>query len=160
VNIYATDIDGSDLFGKIIADGSYPEGEIERIPSEIRSKYFSKNGKSGHHVLSDEIRARVSFAKHDLLSLKPIRDGFSLVMCKNVLLHFNEEERGRVIQMFHDALQEGGFMVMEQTQKLPEKCNGLFQQVTSDGQVFRKRKLNMDISASGSRGKEGSSDER
>ena len=139
VNIYATDIDASDLFGKIIAEGIYPEGEIQRIPAEIRGKYFAKNGKPGHYVLSDEIRARVSFTRHDLLSMKPVRTGFSLVMCKNVLLHFSEEDRGRVIRMFHDVLHAGGFMVTEQTQKLPDTCKHLFQQVTNDGQVFRKK---------------------
>lgn len=139
VSIYATDIDGSDLFGKIIAEGTYPEGEIQRIPANISSKYFTKNGKPGHYVLSDEIRSRVLFAKHDLLSLKPLRTGFSLVMCKNVLLHFNEEERARVIRMFHDVLIDGGFLVTEQTQKLPGNCEPLFRRVTSDGQVFRKQ---------------------
>jgi len=138
VSIYATDIDESGQFGKTIAEGIYPEGEIQRIPAEIRGKYFAKNGKPGHYALSDEIKARVSFTRHDLLSLKPVRSGFSLVVCKNVLLHFTEEERGRVIGMFHDVLQAGGFMVTEQTQKLPEACNHLFRQVTNNAQVLRK----------------------
>ena len=139
VNIYATDIDGSDLFEDIIAEGVYPDGEVKRIPSEIRNAYFSKNGKPGHFVLSDEIRARVSFTKHDLLSLKPLRSGFNLIVCKNVLLHFSEADRVRVVQMFYDVLSDGGFLVTEQTQKLPGKSKHLFEQVTKDGQVFRKK---------------------
>jgi chemotaxis protein methyltransferase CheR len=139
VTIHATDVDGSDLFGKIIAEGVYPEGEIQRIPEDIRNKYFATNGKPGHYVLSDEIRARVTFTRHDLLSLKPVRTGFSLVMCKNVLLHFSEADRCRVIQMFHDVLHEGGFLVTEQTQKLPDGCKHLFQQISNDGQAFQKK---------------------
>ena len=67
----------------------------------------------------NEIRAKVSFARHDLLSLAPLREDFSLVVCQNVLLHFNEAERRR-LQMFHRSMRPGGLLVMEHTQKLPD----------------------------------------
>ncbi len=137
VNIYASDIDNSDRFGKIISTGVYPEGEIKRIPSEIRQKYFTQTDDPGHYRLVDEIRSRVTFVRHDLLSLKPNRTGFGLVVCKNVLLHFNEKQRGDVIRMFHSALREGGFLITEQTQKMPAEVSGLFQQVVKGGQIFK-----------------------
>ena len=37
-----------------------------------------------------------------------------------MLLHFDEAQRINVLQMFHQALQPGGTLVMERTQKLPE----------------------------------------
>ena len=59
-------------------------------------------------------------------------------MCKNVLLHFQYDERIAVIRMFHNVLAPGGFLSMEQTQKLPNETAYLFEQVTNDGQLFRK----------------------
>lgn len=138
VHIFATDIDTCDQFGKIIADGVYPEGEIKRIPADIRQKYFIKADQPDHHKLVDEIRSRVSFEKHDLLSIEPIRTGFSLIVCKNVLLHFGRQQRVNVIQMFHSALREGGFLVTEQTQKLPDEAKELFNQISPEAQVFKK----------------------
>ena len=138
LHIDATDIDGSNLFEKIILDGVYPEVEIKRIPKEIIKKYFRQNGKPGHFQVIENIRSRVSYRKHDLLSLEPIGDGYSLILCKNVLLHFHPEQRVEVLRMFHHSLAPGGFLATEQTQKLPEETSHLFEQVTGDAQLFRK----------------------
>ena len=86
----------------------------------------------------DEIRARVSFVKHDLLSLEPVRTGFSLIVCKNVLLHFNAQRRVNVIRLFHSALRDGGFLVTEQTQKLPRENKDGFEPIITAGQIFKK----------------------
>ncbi len=85
-----------------------------------------------------ELRAKIAFAQHDLLSLRPVREGLSLIVCKNVLLHFNEAQRIEVLQMFHAALQPRGTLVMEHTQKLPNVLAPLFQQVAPYAQVYRK----------------------
>jgi len=140
VRIDATDIDESGHFGDIIKDGIYPEDQIKRIPEEIRTRYFGPNGKPGLFKIADEIRNCVSYQTHDLLTLKPIRQDFGLILCKNVLLHFKEAERIEVIRMFHDALEEGGFFVTEQTQKMPAELDGLWERVVSNAQVFRKLK--------------------
>jgi len=139
VKIHATDIDGSNLFEKIIRDGEYPGEQVRRIPKEIFAKYFSPNGKPDHFIIADEIRKSVEYQKHDLLTLKPVRNNFGLIVCKNVLLHFKEAERINVIRMFHGALSEGGFLAVEQTQKIPEKLKDLFEPVAANVQLFRKR---------------------
>lgn len=138
IRIKATDIDGSNLFGQIIASGVYPEEQLKRIPRKIFSKYFISDEKPEHFKIIDKIRNRIFFQKHDLLSLQPIGNDFSLVVCKNVLLHFRQEERIEVIKMFHRALVDGGFFVTEQTQELPKEVAHLFEQVTSNVQLFRK----------------------
>lgn len=119
VKIHATDIDGSNLFGKIIIEGIYPMETVERIPKGIFDKYFEPAGKSGHFRVIEAIRKCISFQKHDLLSLEPIRKDMGLIVCKNVLLHFKEEERINVIKMFHGALQEGGFLSLSRHRKYP-----------------------------------------
>jgi hypothetical protein len=85
-----------------------------------------------------ELRKAIIYQKHDLLSLVPIRKELGLIVCKNVLLHLAPEERVAVITMFHAALAPDGYLVTEQTQKLPPETEPLFHQVAADGQVFRK----------------------
>ena len=138
VRIYATDIDESDRFGVIIDLGIYPEEQVKRIPAEFLNRYFSRNGEKDRFQISDEIRKAVIFQRHDLLSLKPIREEFGLVVCKNVLLHLPPEGRVKVIKMFHHALSQGGYFVTEQTQKMPPEAEHLFRQVTNAGQLFQK----------------------
>jgi len=123
VKIYATDVDGSN---------------VRRIPKDIFAKYFSPNGKPDHFIISEEIRKSVEYEKHNLLTLKSVRNNFGLIVCKNVLLHFKEKERIEVIRMFHNALSDGGFFATEQTQKMPAELKGLFKPVISNVQLFRK----------------------
>ncbi len=138
LKIFASDLDNCGTFGDIIAKGVYPEEEVKRIPPEIFGKYFKPNGKPGHFEISQEVRDCLMFQKHDLLSLQPIGQDFSLVMCKNVLLHFQQPERIEVIKMFHASLAEGGYFASEQTQKMPVELSHLFEQVSGDGQLYKK----------------------
>ena len=85
-----------------------------------------------------EIRAKVSFAEHDLLCLTPPREDFSLIVCKNVLLHFDEAQRRQVFRMFHRALRPGGLLATEHTQKLPGELDALFEPAASYAQIFRR----------------------
>jgi chemotaxis protein methyltransferase CheR len=140
VKIHATDIDHSNLFGNIVREGIYPEDQLKRIPQNILKKYFERIERPGCFRVIEDIRKRIFYQKHDLLSFQPIRNDLLLIVCKNVLLHFRNEERIAVIKMFYDALEDGGFLVTEQTQKIPRKLENLFEPVVSHAQILRKVK--------------------
>jgi chemotaxis protein methyltransferase CheR len=136
LTINATDYESG--FEKIVKEGIYPWVELERIPEDLFKKYFHPSEKADTFQLENIILEKVKFQHHDLLSLEPIGREFSLVMCKNVLLHFQPEERIEVIKMFHSALALGGLFVTEHTQKLPAELSFLFEQLSSDAQIFKK----------------------
>ena len=138
VRIFATDIDGSNLFGNIIEQGVYPDEQVKRIPKDIFGRYFSNADTPKNFRITEEIRKAVNYKKHNLLSFEPIRKDLGLIVCKNVLLHFKQDERITVIKMFHSALVDGGFFVTEQTQKMPDRVKALFEPVVSNAQIFRK----------------------
>ncbi len=138
VHIDATDIDEQGDFGKTIEEGVYPIDQLARVPSEIISKYFVQTEKKASLRVADTIRQAVHFKRHDLLSLAPIADGYRLIICKNVLLHFHPEERIKVIRMFHSALAPGGFFATERTQEMPLQLAHLFEKVSEQGNLFRK----------------------
>jgi chemotaxis protein methyltransferase CheR len=137
LRIEATDIDETGQFESIVREACYTCAEVERIPADLRQKYFEAAGDNRMRV-AEAICERVHFRRHDLLSLEPIGEGFSLIVCKNVLLHFSQQQRVEVIRMFHRALEPGGYLVMEQTQKLAPETENLFQQVVPDAQLFTK----------------------
>ena len=138
LRIDATDIDETGQFGETVRQAVYPVGDLERMPPGILEQYFEPAGATGAYRLANRIRASVRFQQHDLLSLREVDSGFSLVVCKNVLLHFSEAQRVEVIQMFHRSLAPGGYFVTEHTQKLPAEAAPLFEQVVPHGQLFRK----------------------
>lgn len=134
--IYASDIEKN--FGDIVTRGEYEWGDIERIPDKLRDKYFAETGKAGVFAVNSILRSRVTFVHHDLLTLTPVCEEVSLIVCKNVLLHFQPEERVDVFRMFHRTLSRNGILANENTQKLPEEVKGLFHQISNDSQVYRK----------------------
>ena len=111
VHILATDIDTMDQFGDMIHSGVYPERDVKRIPRDIFSGYFMPNCQPDHFQLVDEIRNRVTFQKHDLLTLQSPREDFGAILCKNVLWHLKQKERVDVIKMFYGALADNGYLV-------------------------------------------------
>lgn len=137
VLVYATDIDETGEFGKTITSGIYPFKDISRIPIEIRNKYFRQVSEDKYQII-EEIRSRVKFQQHDLLSLVPIDTDFIAVICKNVLLHFSQSERIKVIEMFYKALKMGGYLTVEQTQKIPDEMENKFVQIFSDVSIYQK----------------------
>ena len=138
LRIDATDVESTGRFAEIIESGLYPREELSRLPEGILEKYFESNSKSGHFRIIEKVRRRLTYQRHDLLSLEEIGQGYSLVLCKNVLLHFQPAERIEVLRMFHRALAPGGFFATEQTQEMPAEVASLFERVVPDGQLFRK----------------------
>lgn len=138
VRIKATDIDSSNLFGKIIDDGLYSWEQVERIPKEFFEKHFTYEENEDQYRINEDIRKVVSFQKHDLTTLIPVGEDFGVILCKNVLLHLSEQQRVDVIRMFHKSLMEGGYLATEQTQKLPDEVKYLFEPVVSNAKLFRK----------------------
>jgi chemotaxis protein methyltransferase CheR len=138
LRIDATDLDVSNLFHQIITEGIYREEELTRMPRGFFQKYFQPAEKKGYYRIDEQIRSKVSYKRHDLLSLQPVGYGYSLVLCKNVLLHLQPLERIEVINMFHSALAPEGYLAMEQTQKMPREVAHLFEQVAPNAQLYRK----------------------
>jgi chemotaxis protein methyltransferase CheR len=136
VRIHATDLDAG--FGSQVASGVFPEQEVQRVPPTIVEKYFRPASQPGFVEVVPELRSKIAFSACNLLTLRPVREGLSMIVCKNVLLHFAEAQRVAVLKMFHAALQPEGTLVMEHTQKVPESLAPFFRQVTPCAQVYRK----------------------
>lgn len=138
LRIDATDYDRANNFGDAVTSATYPYDELQRTPVNLFEKYFEPAQKPGHHRVVENLRSRVTFQYHDLLSLKPVGSDYCLVVCKNVMLHFQYPQRVEVFKMFHGALAPGGYLATENTQKLPPEVAHLFEQVVPDAQLYKK----------------------
>jgi chemotaxis protein methyltransferase CheR len=139
VKIHAVDIDNENVdFGKTLLEGIYHKEHLQRIPPDLFAKYFSLSEKPDHFIISEELRKLVTFQKYDLLSFKPLRNDYSLIICKNVLLHFNYQQRIEVLSMYHSMLLKGGLLVMENTQSMPEELTHKFKKLVNYAQLHEK----------------------
>jgi len=88
--------------------------------------------------VAPEIREKVRYLKHDLLTCIAPEYGKSIIVCKNVLMHFTYEERIGVLSMFHDTLEPGGFLVLDGAQNIPEESLEQFSRVEPGLPLYRK----------------------
>jgi chemotaxis protein methyltransferase CheR len=139
LRIDATDIEENSQFAKTIATGIYASELLKGSPhQELLAKYSGPAERPGYVEFDSALRNCISYQRHDLLSLRPIGNNFSLVVCKNVLLHVTYEQRVGIIKMFHEALSAGGYLALDELQELPEEVAPLFVRVLADGKLCRK----------------------
>jgi chemotaxis protein methyltransferase CheR len=141
LDILATDHEESSFpqFAQRIRSALYSRTDIFWVPQELRDSYFLATQDPELFQAAQEIRDRVRFLKHDLLSYVPPERGQGLIVCKNVLMHFSPEEQAKVLEMFFESLAAGGFLAMDGNQRLPPSAAGLFEPTEAGSPLFRKR---------------------
>ena len=54
-------------------------------------------------------KRRITYKRHDLLSDPYPRD-LDLILCRNVVIYFNDEAKARIYRGFAESLKPGGFL--------------------------------------------------
>ncbi|MBN1193794.1 MAG: protein-glutamate O-methyltransferase CheR [Methanomicrobiaceae archaeon] len=113
VKIYATDADEEEL--EIARHASYSERDVEHVPPGLREKYFILEG--GNYVFLSDLRRTVIFGRHDLVQDAPI-SRLDLIVCRNTLMYFIAETQAKILQRFHFALKDTGFLFLGKAEML------------------------------------------
>ncbi|MFN5894273.1 MAG: CheR family methyltransferase, partial [Dolichospermum sp.] len=132
VKIYATDIDEEAL--NQARQASYSAKNIHAVPLELRDKYFDLSNEN--YIFHQELRRAVIFGRHDLLQDAPI-SRLDLLVCRNTLMYFNSETQGRIINRFHFALNDHGYLFLGKAEMLVTHAN-LFTPINLKDRVFAK----------------------
>jgi chemotaxis protein methyltransferase CheR len=70
-----------------------------------------------HAVMRQSLRRNVVFSQHNLVCDSAFNE-FQLIMCRNVLLYFDETLRDRAHQLFHGSLSRLGLLVLGKKEAL------------------------------------------
>ena len=112
-SILATDIDETIL--QRAKNGSYNLSEIKNIKKEYLSKYFKIEG--DNYIIADKIKNKIQFKKHDLI-LNDYEKGFDLIICRNVVIYFNQEIKNIMYKKFYESLNKGGLFFVGATESI------------------------------------------
>ena len=135
VKIYATDIDEEAL--NQARQASYSARNIHAVPLELRDKYFDLSNEK--YIFQQDLRRAVIFGRHDLLQDAPI-SRLDLLVCRNTLMYFNSETQGRIINRFHFALNDHGYLFLGKAEMLITHTN-LFTPINLKDRIFAKVSL-------------------
>ncbi len=133
VQIFATDID--EVAISKARKGVYPKETVELLPSHYVTRYFRQKG--NHYEVVKSLRSIVLFSRHDVTSNPPFLK-LDLVVCRNMLIYFNNDLQKRVIPVFHYALNPGGLLFVGASEALGTKEH-LFQVIDKKNKIFKRK---------------------
>lgn len=137
VKIFATDVDEEALAQA--RQASYALAQIEAVPPELRQIYFEQSG--NRYSFHKDLRRSVIFGRHDLVQDAPI-SRIDLLTCRNTLMYFNSETQMRVLERFHFALNDSGYLVLGKAEMLFARTS-LFKPIDLKRRIFVKAPRNI-----------------
>lgn len=146
ISILATDVNPRSL--QKAMDGVYSEWSFRSPPEWLKRQYFTQQGK--HYEIAPRIKRMVSFESLNLAedvypSLSNGTNAMDIIFCRNVMMYFPRPLQERIIQQFHHALVDGGWLIVSPS----EASSAFFPQFTTlnfPGAIFfMKSKERRDI---------------
>jgi chemotaxis protein methyltransferase CheR len=109
IEIVATDL-SADVLEKA-RSGIYSQFEVQRgLPIQLLLKYFTQVGELWQ--IAPEIRAMVQFRPFNLLSDFSRLGLFDLVICRNVLIYFDQPTKSEVLDRLARVVAQDGFLIL------------------------------------------------
>jgi chemotaxis protein methyltransferase CheR len=104
-------IDVSERILEKARSGLYSQFEVQRgLPISLLVRHFEKAGDMWR--ASDRVRAAVKFQKANLLGDLAALGRFDVILCRNVLIYFDEETRAAALARLSGALEPDGYLIL------------------------------------------------
>jgi chemotaxis protein methyltransferase CheR len=126
IRILGTDISSRVL--RVARAGVYEAERVSGLPGEIRDRYFRRRTGSRGEMLWEirsDVRALVSLAHLNLMDDWPMHRQFDLILCRNVMIYFDNETRQRLVRRFEGQLKDGGYLMVGHSESLTSFRQGL-----------------------------------
>ena len=112
---------GSDISRRVLAvarKGEYGHNSFRTTDAGFLRRYFREH--NGKHQIVDDIRQRCTFGHVNLVDPAMTRfvGEVDVIFCRNVLIYFDQRARRQVIDMMHDKLVPGGYLLLGHSESL------------------------------------------
>lgn len=137
-SITATDISGRCL--EKARKAIYPHEKITPVDIELRHRYLLRSKDASKNIIKigPEARAPVQFDYFNLITgdWHKWHQQFDVIFCRNVMIYFNNLDRGVLTERFYDALKPKGILMIGHSESLIDS-SGLFERL--EPTIYRKR---------------------
>ncbi|MBE0653340.1 MAG: protein-glutamate O-methyltransferase CheR [Bacteroidales bacterium] len=117
-------------FDKVI--NSDPGGKF--IP---HSRYFETDPVNGRILMKDFLKQKPDFHKFDLVTGETkFKRKFDIVVCRNVIIYFNQELQNRVIDLFYRNMNQNACLILGMHETIIDPPAALF---TKRNRIYYKR---------------------
>ena len=99
-----------DAFDKVMKENPYNYDEYNDIPY---AKFFEIDKSQDTIRMKQFLREKPLFKKHDLVKSDNIfYTKFDVIICRNVMIYFNNKLQNKVFELFHKSLNDGGYLIL------------------------------------------------
>ena len=132
--VFATDVHEGAL--ESAGTGIFAADRLKGLSVERLDTYFRQRA-DGSFQVSPEIRHKIVFAKHNLLTDTPFTN-LDLVSCRNLLIYLRPQAQRRALASLSYGLRIGGMLFLGSSET-PGELMSSFDTVTETGKLYRKR---------------------
>jgi chemotaxis methyl-accepting protein methylase len=141
--IYATDMNEKALMAA--QKGAFPLKKMQQYTKNYLKaggkKAFSEYYHTDHQFayFSPGLNENLTFAQHNLVSDSSFNE-FHVILCRNVMIYFDNTLQQQVHGLFYDSLADGGFMGLGSKESILGMPKGLnYSEFNSSEKIYRKK---------------------
>lgn len=113
--LLATDISSTMIAKSMTAE--YSQFEIKRgLNADRLRQFFFKEKK--HWTIKSQIRTMVEFRQINLIEPFRMLGGFDVILCRNVLIYFDNPTKERILDQFYEILCDSGWLILGATENI------------------------------------------
>jgi chemotaxis protein methyltransferase CheR len=122
VDAYNIEIVGSDIDTQALAlaqIGRYGDRSLSKLPPNLVQSYFEDRQGDMRAIVQD-LRESVTFTPVNLIDRSSMEGlgQFDVILCRNVLIYFDDAARRTAAEALYSALQPGGFLCLGHTESM------------------------------------------
>jgi chemotaxis protein methyltransferase CheR len=141
--LFATDFNDRAL--ENAKEGIYPIDKMQKSISNYNEsggiRPFSDYYHAGYGsiVMDGTLKERITFANHNLVC-DGVFGEMNLILCRNVLIYFDQALQQRVLNLFNDSLPHGGFLCLgnKETLQFSDLCEQ-YKVIDKKAKIYQKQ---------------------
>ena len=106
-------------FSPIVSGLPSAKATILKLILHCKSVFLNKYFKivDDKYYINEKIKKMVTFKKHDLI-LDSYENNFDLIVCRNVVIYFNNDIKQEIYEKFSRSLKKGGLLFVGATESI------------------------------------------
>jgi len=141
--IYATDYNNQSL--SIAKQGTYPLSKAQQFSKDYHlaggklslSDYYHVSSDS--IVFNDKLKEKITFAHHNLMKDTAFAE-MHFILCRNVLIYFDQTLQNRVLNVLNDSLIHRGYLMLGDRESIDfTSVSEQFDKTHKKSRIFRKK---------------------
>ncbi|MEN2787247.1 CheR family methyltransferase [Sphingomonas qilianensis] len=142
VDAYNIEIVGSDIDTAAIAAataGLFNGRSLAKLPPEVLAAYFEPEQRHRRKII-DDLRESVRFTATNLVDPASVaaQGKFDVILCRNLLIYFDDASRAAAAANMHAALNPGGFLCLGHSESMARISDRFTLARLDDAIVYRK----------------------